>query len=410
MLFKEIIRMALDSLGVHKLRTFLTMAGITIGVFSVIGVMTAVTALRGQIETGLSFLGANTVQFTKWPTFGGSGANFAKINKRRNITIEQAQRFAQLMQDTADVICLEASNGGAIAVYQNRQTTPDNDYEGSNENFLAANKFSIETGRNFTGSDIELAQPVAIIGQDIVTKLFPAESPLGKVIKVSGHAYTVIGTFATRGTAFGGSLDGLAVVPITRFLDDNGRENYSLTIAVEAPSADIYNEIVDQGATDMRIVRGLRPLDDNDFEISSNDSVIAAFAKVANAVSAGAFVISTIALVAAGVGIMNIMLVSVTERTKEIGVRKSIGARRVNILAQFLIESVAISLVGGLAGIALGVMAGDGLALALHAEIIFPWGWATTGLIVCAAIGVGFGFYPAVRASRLDPIEALRFE
>jgi putative ABC transport system permease protein len=121
-------------------------------------------------------------------------------------------------------------------------------------------------------------------------------------------------------------------------------------------------------------------------------------------------VISTIALVAAGVGIMNIMLVSVTERTKEIGVRKSIGARRVNILAQFLIESVAISLVGGLAGIALGVMAGDGLALALHAEIIFPWGWATTGLIVCAAIGVGFGFYPAVRASRLDPIEALRFE
>jgi putative ABC transport system permease protein len=205
-------------------------------------------------------------------------------------------------------------------------------------------------------------------------------------------------------------MDDIAMVPITRFLDDNGRENYSVNIAVESPTPAQYNQIVDIGVTAMRIVRGLRPIDENDFELYSNDSLIAAFAKVADAVSAGALVISAIALVAAGVGIMNIMLVSVTERTKEIGVRKSIGARRVNILAQFLLESVTISLMGGLAGILLGVIAGDGLALALQAEVIFPWDWAAIGLIVCTAIGVGFGFYPALRASRLDPIEALRFE
>jgi putative ABC transport system permease protein len=160
----------------------------------------------------------------------------------------------------------------------------------------------------------------------------------------------------------------------------------------------------------MRIVRQLRPSDDNDFELYSNDSLLAAFAKVADAVRAGAFVISTIALIAAGVGIMNIMLVSVTERTKEIGVRKSIGARKKNILAQFLAESVAISLAGGFAGIFLGVIAGDALALVLHAAIVFPWGWAIAGLLVCTAIGVGFGFYPALRAASLDPIEALRYE
>jgi len=408
--FKEIIRMALDSLGVHKLRTLLTMAGITIGVFSVIGVMTAVSALRGSIETGLSFLGANTVQFSKWPAIGVGGADRAKINRRRNISIEQAQRFMRLMEGTVDVICLEAGNGGVQAVYAGRQTTPSEDYEGSNEHFLAVDQYSIDTGRNFTGADVDLARPVVIIGQGIVTKLFPAESPLGKTIKVMGHAYTVIGTFAAKGTSFGHSQDDIAVVPITRFLNDNGREKYSLSISVEAPTPTVYNEIVDKGATAMRIVRGLRPLDENDFEIYSNDSLVAAFAKVADSVSAGALVISAIALVAAGVGIMNIMLVSVTERTKEIGVRKSIGARRSNILAQFLVESVTISLVGGLAGILLGVIAGDGLALVMNADIIFPWFWAATGLIVCSAIGVGFGFYPALRASQLDPIEALRFE
>ena len=160
----------------------------------------------------------------------------------------------------------------------------------------------------------------------------------------------------------------------------------------------------------MRIVRGLKAGDDNDFEIYSNDSLIAAFAKVADAVRAGALVISGIALMAASVGIMNIMLVSVTERTKEIGIRKSIGARRQSILLQFLIEAVVISLAGGVAGIFLGVAAGNGLAVWMKAEIVFPWDWAAIGLIVCTVIGVGAGLYPAIKASRLDPIESLRFE
>jgi putative ABC transport system permease protein len=411
LLIRETVRMAFASLGAHKLRTALTVTGITIGVFSVIGVMTAVSALRGSIESGLSFLGANTFQFAKWPAISINGNDWAKYSRRHNITLAEAERYQQLMAGEAEVVCFSTYlNGTAQAKYLGRKTTPGMNFGGTNEYFLAANQFTIEIGRNFTAGDVALGAPVAIIGQDVVAKLFPSESPLGKQIKVNNLAYTVIGTFAAKGMSFGQSQDAIVMVPIRRFLRDNGAQQYTLEIATEAPAPELYNETMDKGISAMRIARGLKPGVDNDFEVYSNDSLLAAFAKVADAIRAGAFIISAIALVAAGVGIMNIMLVSVTERTKEIGVRKSIGARKVNILSQFLFEAVVISLAGGLAGILLGVVAGDALALILHAGIVFPWGWAAAGLLVCSAIGIGFGFYPALMAAGLDPIEALRYE
>jgi len=411
MALSEIIRMALSSLGVHKLRSFLTMAGITIGVFSVIGVMTTVSALRSSIESGLSFLGSDVFQFSKWPTgVQITGNNRDKYRKRRNISFAQAQRYRQLMEGTTDVIRMVAWQGGGTAVYGLHHTTPNVQYGGTNEYYLQTNQWSIETGRNFTGDDVDLGRPVVIIGQTLVRLLFPSESPLGKTIKVADHAYTVIGTFAAKGTLFGNDQDEIAVVPISRFLSDNGADNFTLNVATESPSQLNYNATVDQAVNAMRLARGLRPGEENDFDLYSNDSLIATFAKIADTVSAGAFVISAIALLAAGVGIMNIMLVSVTERTKEIGIRKSIGARKQNILTQFLLESLVLSLAGGVVGILLGVMAGDGLAVMLKAAIIFPWGWTLAALAVCSAIGIGFGLYPAIQAAALDPIEALRYE
>lgn len=410
--FSEILKMALGSLGVNKLRSALTMLGITIGVFSVIGVMTAVTALRSSIETGLSFLGSNMFQFAKFPVNGGGPeGGRRRFELRRDITIEQAMRYQRLMEGVADVICLKVFNrGGAQAVYDARKTPPGLTFGGSNEHFLTANQYAIATGRNFTAGDVELARPLVIIGQDLVTRLFPAENPLGKQIKVKDRTYTVIGTYEPKGQSFGGSGDSIAMIPITRFLSDFGSEGYSINIATQAASQILYNDTMDKGVTAMRIVRGLQPEKENDFEVYSNDSLISIFARVADIIAAGSFVISGIALLAAGVGIMNIMLVSVTERTKEIGIRKSIGARKKNILWQFLIESVTISIMGGLAGILLGVLGGNGLAMALNASVVFPWNWAAIGLLVCSGIGVGFGFYPAWKAASLDPIEALRFE
>jgi putative ABC transport system permease protein len=413
MRFTEILRMALGSLGVNKLRSSLTMLGITIGIFSVIGVMTAVTALRQSIETGISLFGSNIIQIAKRPVFvNDEGPSRRKYDLRRDITLAQAARFKELMEGWSDVICLKTFNNDspAQATYLNRKTTPSITFGGTNEYFLNANQFSIELGRNFTAEDVDLIRPVAIIGQSISSHLFPSESPLGKVIKVAGRTYTVIGQYAAKGSTFGASGDDIVMIPITRYVADYGAQNRSINVATEAPSQERYNDTLDKAVTAMRIVRGLRPEQENDFEVYSNDSLISAFAKVADVIGAGAFVISAIALLAAGVGIMNIMLVSVTERTKEIGVRKSIGARKASILTQFLIEAVAISVMGGLLGILLGVGAGNGIALLLKASLVFPWFWATVGILVCCGIGVSFGFYPAWKAASLDPIEALRYE
>jgi putative ABC transport system permease protein len=228
-------------------------------------------------------------------------------------------------------------------------------------------------------------------------------------VRVDGQTYLVVGTLAAKGSSFGQSHDNFAIVPITKFLQTYGARR-NISINVQAPSADVLPAVQDHAIGAMRLVRGLDPEDMNDFEVFSNDSLIEAFNKIAGLVAAGALIISTIALVASGVGVMNIMLVSVTERTKEIGVRKSIGAKRKNILLQFLIEAVTLSLMGGLAGIVLGIGLGNLGGMMLNAAVVFPWGWALTGVIVCCGIGVGFGLYPAMKAAALDPIEALRYE
>ena len=213
-----------------------------------------------------------------------------------------------------------------------------------------------------------------------------------------------------KGTAFGQNQDDICVMPITRFFENYGEAKRTVNIATQSFTQQNYNATFDRAVGTMRMARGLKAHEENDFEIYSNDSLKSAFVSVAGVVRIGAFVISFIALVAAGIGIMNIMLVSVTERTKEIGVRKSIGARSRDILQQFLTEAVFISEAGGILGILLGVIGGDLLAYWLKADLIFPYGWAIVGLLVCSAIGIGFGFYPAYRAASLDPIEALRYE
>jgi putative ABC transport system permease protein len=215
---------------------------------------------------------------------------------------------------------------------------------------------------------------------------------------------------APKGSAFGQSQDNIAITSITQYLETYGRAGRSIGINVQAPDQATLAATQDAAIGAMRVVRGLGPEMPNDFEIFSNESLIESFNKVAEVVATGAFVISAIALLASGVGVMNIMLVSVTERTKEIGIRKSIGAKQKNILVQFLLEAVTLSLVGGVAGVLIGIIGGNAFAAYLNAKIVFPWGWTIAGLAVCSAIGIGFGFYPAWKAARLDPIEALRYE
>jgi putative ABC transport system permease protein len=414
MRFKEIMAMALSSLGANKLRAALTMTGITIGVFSIILVMTAIGALQSSIESGISFLGSNVFQFAKYPVnIDAGGANVKKkYQNRRNISYQQAQRYYETMQGNASEICLKCFGRDlkGQAVYNGVKTPPSLTVVGTNRGFLTANSFTLGYGRNLNEEDVALARNVTVIGKGIEKRLFPHESPIGKVIRMSGHTYSVVGVLAEKGTSFGESQDDFFLMPITRFFENYGAANRTVNIATQPLSTELYNRTLDKGISAMRIARGLKADQENDFEIYTNDSLKSAFLNVAGVVSVGAFVISLIALVAAGIGIMNIMLVSVTERTKEIGVRKSIGARSRDILRQFLAEAVFISEAGGILGIILGVVGGDLLALWLKVDVIFPYGWAIAGLVVCSVIGIGFGFYPAYRAAALDPIEALRYE
>ena len=403
--------MALASVSANKLRSALTMLGITIGVFSVISVMTAIGAMQNSIENGLTLFGSNIFQFAKYPvTVNAGGRGSKKYENRRDIDYRQAQRYAELMEGNAAEVCLKVFDNGKQAVYNGVKTTPSLTIVGTNKSFLVANAYTLAYGRNLNEEDVALSRRVLVIGRAIEQRLFPHESPIGRVIKLAGHTFTVVGVMGERGTAFGMNQDDIAVMPITRFFENFGSANRTINVATQSFSQMDYNRTFDRGIGAMRIARGLRAEEPNDFEIYTNDSLKSAFVSVAGVIRIGAFVVSTIALVAAGIGIMNIMLVSVTERTKEIGVRKSIGARNRDILRQFLAEAVFISEAGGIFGIILGVLGGDLLALWLKVNLIFPFGWALAGLIVCSAIGIGFGLYPAYRAASLDPIDALRYE
>jgi len=406
--FSEIIRMALGALKTNRLRSALTMLGVTIGVFSVIGVMTALSVISGSIETGLSFLGSNLFQFAKYPVVNSRDPE-EQFKNRRNITLDQANEYKRLMEHDAAAVCLKVFDGGK-AVGFGTAKKQGNTVVGTNENFVVSNSFTIAYGRNLTAEDVALGRNVCVIGADIQKKLFSNETPLGKTVKVNGKPYQVSGVFVEKGSSFGQSQDNIVIVPITKFFSDFGRQNRTVNIATQSTSQETYNQTLDKAIGAMRIARGLKVEQDNDFEVYSNDTLLSAFGQVANTVRVGAFVVSVIALLAAGIGIMNIMLVSVTERTREIGVRKAIGARRDDIIKQFLFEAVVLSELGGLAGILFGVAGGNGVAFWFDMSVVFPWGWALTGLIVCSIIGIGFGWYPAWKAASLEPVEALRYE
>jgi putative ABC transport system permease protein len=364
--------------------------------------------MQSSITAGLNVLGANSFQISKFPAvnFGGPDRRFAN---RRDIRYDQGRRFAEMMEGHGEVSMI-IRRGGRQAFHLDRRTNPNVILGGTDQYFINAYTFKIELGRNLTKEDVEFGRPVIVIGADVRNRLFPEEDPVGATIRLDGQNYTVIGVFAPKGTQFGQPQDGFTVIPITRFLAVYGNLNRSIRLNIQAPTAESVPAVQDHAIGAMRVVRGLDPEQENDFEVFSNDSLIRSFNEISGVVAVGAFVISAIALAAAGVGIMNIMLVAVTERTKEIGVRKSLGAKRSMILRQFLVEAVILSVLGGLAGVGLGVALGNGVALMLGVPLVMPWVWAMLGLGICAGIGIGFGYYPARRAALLDPIEALRFE
>jgi putative ABC transport system permease protein len=405
MLFTEILRLASASLNANKLRSSLTVLGIAVGVFSVIGVMTLINGMRSSVESGLNVLGANSFQINKVAPF----SDWTRFRNRRDISYAMATRFKGLIGESAR-ISLRLDRYGKTVVYKDRRTNPNVNVLGADENFIGAFNFDVAAGRNLGSDDVEYGRPVVVLGADVAEKIFQNEDPLGRSVRIDGQNYLVVGILAAKGTSFGQSQDNFILTPITRWIAIYGQQWRSISLNVQAAGQAELATTMDTAIGMMRLVRGLKPEDPNDFEVFSNESLIEAFNKIADVVAMGALIVSAIALLASGVGVMNIMLVSVTERTKEIGIRKSIGAKKRNIMLQFLAEAVALSMTGGVAGVVIGVGGGNAVALALHTEITFPWLWTGIGLAVCGGIGVVFGMYPAWKAASLDPIEALRYE
>ena len=267
----------------------------------------------------------------------------------------------------------------------------------------------LSSGRNFIDDDIHLEEMYVFLGMDVVNRLFPFEDPIGKKIKIDGLEYFVIGVTERQGEAFGQSKDNFIAIPISTYLDRFSDKWTTLSIHVESSSESTFEKTKDEAIGLMRSIRKVKPEGDNDFEVVTNTEMIEQFSGFTSELSF-ALCVSVIALVVAGIGIMNIMLVSVTGRIKKIGIRKAIGATKKDILTQFLMEAVFLSEFGGIVGIIMGIVGGNMVAIIFNIPAVIPIDWAVIGLLVCSAIGIGFGIYPAWRAAQLDPIESLRFE
>ena len=407
---RESFSMAMSAIAAHTLRSALTLLGVLVGVFSIIVVMTAMRVMESSIERQLSSLGSQTFMIRKWPGtyFGMSSGDFEKYWRRKNVTMEQGKRLQDKTTLPAS-IGMETSFWSGQIETRYKSSAPNVRLYGETPGSFPAHNWNLGEGRLLVDADVDSTRNVCVLGSGLATNIFPNSSPVGEPLKIDGINYTVIGVLESRGSALGSDQDNFAVVPITTGMNRYGRWR-SLNILVQARDEASYAATVEEARGAMRVIRKVPPGQENDFEIASNDSMIEQFNNFTRDVRIGVAVVSSIALLAAGIGIMNIMLVSVTERTREIGIRRAIGAKKRNIMAQFIMEAIVLCEVGGVIGVALGILGGNATAFFLKLPPVIPVDWVVIGLAICSVVGIVFGTYPAWKAANLDPIESLRYE
>jgi len=410
MKFREIFSVSFQSLRSNRLRTLLTILGIVVGIFSIIVIMTIITMLQDSIESGFSMLNKNTFQIQKFPAMhaGGPGS-FAKYRNRKDITYDDYTRLKSLLKQ-AMYVGGEQWQFGQVIKYGNKETNPNVQVAGITTEAMRTNNWNVADGRDLRRLDIQYSNDVCEIGSDVADKLFFNINPVGQIIRVGGKPLRVIGVLETQPQMFGQSQDNFIAMPITTFQSLYGKKRRSLNITVMSYDKASYNSTIEAAIGYMRTIRKIKPGEENDFDIFSNESLISQVNNITGGIKIGALVVSIIALLAAGVGIMNIMLVSVTERTREIGIRKAIGARKNSIMYQFLLEAVSLCMIGGLIGILMGVGIGNFVGGLINVKAAIPYDWVIIGMALCIFVGIIFGTYPAYKAANLDPIEALRYE
>ncbi|MDI6402197.1 ABC transporter permease [Balneolaceae bacterium ANBcel3] len=402
----QTIKLAFSALGSNKTRSALTLLAIVVGVFAVISASTAVRVIDDYFQNTMTLLGSEVISISTQPSVI-TGSNQA-YRSREPITFRQFEQFrdqAELARSISPDVVFRRTR----ISFEENTTDPNVLVRGGNEYSLSNNAYVISEGRNLIREDVEDARSFVIIGADVYKDLFERREAIGQRIRIDGQFYTVIGIVEAKGSAFGQSLDNFVMIPYTRLALVYGRER-NLTLQIKAPSIMMINETIDEATGLLRTIRRVPPGQDNDFEIETNESLRGVFNDFTGVLYLFGIIVGGIALFGAGIGVMNIMLVSVTERTREIGIRKAVGANRRHIIHQFLAEAVIVCQLGGIIGIIMGVMGGNLLVFLMETSFVFPLVAVIFGIIAITVIGIVFGVYPAWKASKLDPIESLRFE
>lgn len=404
----EIFRQSIDSIKSNKLRSSLTLLAISVGVFAIISANTAVLVLDTYFKDTLSLMGGNVITVSKFPSIQMGPMDWDVYRNRQDITIAQMERLDELSRN-AEGIGPNRTYRTTRVSFNDQETEPNIGIRGGNEHYLTNNAYNIEKGRNFLAEDIDYARSVAIIGADVESALFELEDAIGKVIRIEGRPYTIIGVTEAKGNVFGNTLDRFVLIPYSNLAGIYGK-NQNIGIQIRAGDVTNIQNVIDEITGVLRAIRKVDPGAVSDFEISTNESLSNSFESFTGVLYMIGFVVGGVVLLGAGIGVMNIMLVSVSERTREIGVRKAVGATKKAIVSQFLMESIAICQIGGVIGILLGAGLGNAAAIWLESSVVIPWGSAVGGVLGMMVVGVVFGVYPAFKAASLDPIESLRYE
>jgi putative ABC transport system permease protein len=411
---KENVDEGLRSIQSNLLRTVLTALIIAIGITSLVGILTAIEGIQNSVNSSFADLGANTFTVENRVDEG-----FRRGGRREKqypvINYQQAKEFATRFRgEFGGTVSLSANIGGAVQVnYLSKKTNPNINIIGADDDFLAIKGYKIDLGRNLNKNDLENSVNTAVLGQEVARNLFGNVDPVSKEITFMGSRFKVVGILAKKGSMGGGTdSDRIVIIPL-----DNGRglaANRSLTynITASAPNIEDGDTVIEEARGIMRRIRADKLGSGDSFTLERADAMAKEFESITSYLRIGGFGIGIITLLGASIALMNIMLVSVTERTREIGIRKSLGATPKVIRFQFLIEAIVVCILGGIGGLFLGIIIGNVISNSISAEATFvvPWVWMAMGIAVCIAVGVLSGIYPAIKASRLDPIEALRYE
>ena len=409
-LLQENLRVSTKSIRANMLRAILTIFIIAFGIMALVGILTAIDAIEKSITEEFARMGANTFTIESRSMNVQIGDKRYRRKNHEYISFRQAREFKELFNFPANVSIWTYASSIATIKYKSEKTNPNIPVIGADEDYLVTAGYEVERGRNFSASEVESNRNYVLIGTGLEKKLFKDEDPLDKVIAIGSGKFKVIGILAEKGSSMMGEGDRICILPYTTVRQYFSRPRMRYSINVTPFNTELLDAAIGEAEGLFRIVRGLDTVDESDFNITKSDSLANILIENLKFIAIAATIIGIITLFGAAVGLMNIMLVSVTERTREIGIRKAIGAKAKVIRQQFLFEAVLIGQMGGILGIILGILIGNLVAMIIGTSFIIPWLWIFMGIVLCFIVGVVSGYFPAEKASRLDPIIALRYE